>query len=69
MNENTSTAENTDRQLWRADGIMPGDGPSIHVTKDGGIGINVGGLVIVKTVEAWHALGAANVVKLNRQGS
>ena len=46
---------NTDRELWRK---LPGDyySPSIHVTEGGGIGINVGGLVIVKSVEEWHTL-------------
>lgn len=52
-------AMNTDRQLWRELGIMSGDCPSIHVTKEGGIGINVGGFVIVKTLRQWHALAMA----------
>lgn len=45
---------NTDRELWRE---TPGDyySPSIHVTKGGGIGINVGGTVIVRPVREWHA--------------
>lgn len=48
------TAKNTDRELWR-------DGedyyaPSIHVTEQGLIGINVGGTVILKTLEEWHRL-------------
>jgi hypothetical protein len=35
---------------------MPGaPEESIHVTQDGGIGINVGGLVIVKPLK-WHRL-------------
>ena len=48
---------NTDRELWRR---TPGDyySPSIHVTAGGAIGINVGGHVIVQSVEAWHALRA-----------
>jgi hypothetical protein len=48
-------AENTDRELFRE---IEGDyySPSLHVTKDGHIGINVGGLVIVKTLIEWHAL-------------
>lgn len=55
-------AANTDRELWREGG---GDGngmsyyePSIHVTERGGIGINVGGTVFVKTLREWHALAA-----------
>jgi hypothetical protein len=49
-------AKNTDREIWRA---VPEDyySPSIHVTEGGGIGINVGGLVIVMPVERWHACG------------
>lgn len=48
-------SENTDREIWRK---VEGDfySPSIHVTKDGAIGINVGGTVIVMPVDSWHAL-------------
>lgn len=48
------TAENTDREIWRE---KPDDyyAPSIHVTKEGGIGIDVGGTVIVMDVRDWHA--------------
>ena len=48
-------AKNTDRELWRRE---PDNyySPSIHVTSGGGIGINIGGLVIVRTTEEWHAL-------------
>ncbi len=44
---------NIDREIWRR---VPGDyySPSIHVTADGEIGINVGGLVYVRSVEEWH---------------
>lgn len=44
---------NTDREIWRED---PGDpySPSIHVTADGMIGINVGGTVFVRDVRSWH---------------
>ena len=47
-------ALNTDRELWRE---IAGDyySPSIHVTKDGGIGINVGGTVRVRTLREWHS--------------
>lgn len=55
---------NTDRELWREGG---GDGngmsyyePSIHVTEQGGIGINVGGTVYVKTLREWHALAGGS---------
>lgn len=44
--------ENTDRELWRkSDDVFA---PSIFVTKGGCIGINVGGTVIVSTIEGWH---------------
>lgn len=47
--------ENTDRHLW-PQVSNPGDPyESIHVTKDGAIGINVGGNVIVMPLRAWHA--------------
>ena len=46
---------NTDRELFRE---APGDyyAHSLHVTAGGQIGINVGGLVFVKTLKAWHSL-------------
>lgn len=47
-------AKNTDTQIWRKD--KEDDlSPTIHVTKEGNIGINVGGFVSVKPIEAWHA--------------
>ena len=50
-------AQNTDRELWRErEGDFYAD--SIHVTKDGGIGMNVGGTVFVMTIKAWHAAAA-----------
>ena len=56
-------AQNTDREIWRK---VPGDyySPSIHVTEDGRIGIEVGGHVIVRSVEMWHALVSA-LTKVN----
>jgi hypothetical protein len=49
--------ENTDRELWRERfGDFYAD--SIHVTKDGGIGINVSGHVIVMPLQKWHSLAA-----------
>lgn len=47
--------ENTDRQLWSRNNNS--FSPSIHVTKEGNIGINVGGHVIVMPVEMWHRCG------------
>lgn len=51
--EQHQTAANTDREIWRE---TPGDfySPSIHVTEDGAIGINVGGTVIVRRLDEWH---------------
>ena len=52
---NDGPKENTDRELWRRS--EDAFAPSIHVTKEGAIGINVGGYVVVKSAEQWHALG------------
>lgn len=50
-------SENTDRVIWLEH--VEDDYPNnIHVTADGGIGINVGGRVIVKPIREWHALSA-----------
>ena len=54
-------AINTDRELYREESGLPADGdhfyaPSIQVTAQGGIGINVGGSVIVMPLREWHAL-------------
>jgi len=53
-NEIVSGAKNTDKEIWRK---VEGDyySSSIHVTKEGAIGINVGGTVFVMPVEKWHA--------------
>lgn len=50
--------ENTDRELWRE---REGDyyANSIHVTKDGKIGINCGGYVYVMSLGDWHAKATA----------
>tara|TARA_Y100000310_G_C20602672_1_gene773877 strand:+ start:744 stop:950 length:207 start_codon:yes stop_codon:yes gene_type:complete len=45
--------ENTDVEIWRKEKDNYYS-PSIHVTKNGSIGINVGGTVYVKDVEQWH---------------
>jgi hypothetical protein len=52
LSENHQACENTDREIWRK---VPGDyyADSIHVTKEGAIGINCGGFVRVMPVEAW----------------
>jgi hypothetical protein len=51
-------AENTDKEIWRR---KPDDyySPSIHVTAEGGIGMNVGGRVIVMDIEDWFLCALA----------
>lgn len=50
--------QNTDRELWRErEGDYYAD--SIHVTKGGGIGMNVGGTVYVMPIREWHRLAGA----------
>jgi hypothetical protein len=53
-------AKNTDRELWRE---RAGDfyADSIHVTAGGGIVINCGGHVIVRTLREWHKLASEGV--------
>ena len=52
----SDACENTDREIWRErEGDYYAD--SIHVTKAGGIGLNVGGRVIVMSIQDWHKLG------------
>lgn len=55
MLEAGQACENTDRHLWPL--VSKPDDPyeSIHVTKEGNIGINVCGNVIVQSLRAWHA--------------
>jgi len=47
--------KNTDKNIWRK---FEGDyySPSIHVTQNNNIGINIGGHVIVKPIEDWFHL-------------
>jgi hypothetical protein len=60
MTTTDQAAVNTDRELWRGPDEGNGDfyADSIHVTEGGGIGMNVGGLVIVMPIREWHALAA-----------
>lgn len=55
MSTENQASENTDRELYRDE---PKDyyAASLFVTKDGGIGINVGGRVFVKPIRAWWRL-------------
>lgn len=54
----TTGKTNTDRELWRGPDEGGGDfyADSIHVTKEGAIGINCGGYVYVKPLREWHRL-------------
>jgi hypothetical protein len=66
--QNEQVAANTDREIWRK-GDGDGNGmshyePSIHVTQDGRIGINVGGNVHELPVEEWHE-GRAHIEQLD----
>ena len=60
---------NEDVEIWRK---IKDDfySPSIHVTKFGNIGINVGGYVLVASVEEWHKAGveAFTVLKEENHG-
>jgi len=53
--KNSQACVNTDEEVWRKDPDYYS--PSIHMTKLGDIGINVGGYVIVASVESWHEAG------------
>lgn len=50
---------NTDRELWRErEGDYYAD--SLHITANGGIGINCEGHVFVKPIRTWHLLAGEN---------
>jgi hypothetical protein len=55
MTDDQQPILNTDKEIWRE---IPDDAyaPSIHVTEQNSIGINVGGTVYVKSVYEWHRL-------------
>jgi len=48
--------ENTDREIWRK---VKDDcfSPSIHITHNNSIGMNIGGHVCVMPIETWHKIG------------
>lgn len=54
----TDACENTDREIWRGPDEGGGDyyADSLHITKNGALGINCGGFVYVKTLREWHRL-------------
>jgi len=61
---NNQPSKNTDTELFRE---TEGDyySPSLHETKDGKIGIDVGAHVIVKSLREWHGL-ATEMPKINK---
>lgn len=50
--------ENTGREIWRGpdDGAGSAYADSLHITKEGDLGINSGGSVYVKSIHEWHRL-------------
>lgn len=51
-------SENTATELYREPGASPGMEyyqPSVHVTKNGLIGMDVGGMVFVMSIRDWHS--------------
>jgi hypothetical protein len=63
MTDNTAARENTDREIWR----RPDEGngsyyaDSLHITKEGALGINCAGSVYVKPIREWHALADRDI--------
>lgn len=57
--------KNTDKEIWRED---PDNhyAPSVHITANNEIGINVGGTVVVMTPEAWVDFYMQNQKLLNK---
>jgi hypothetical protein len=66
----TAPAKNTDREIWRGPDEGGGDfyADSLHVTKDGALGINCGGSVYVKPIREWHRLAGGPITGV-AQGS
>ena len=58
--EDNRAAKNTDKEIWRKVKDDYGS-PSIHVTKEGSIGIDVGGFVMVAPIEKWHEVFKKNL--------
>jgi hypothetical protein len=64
----TAAQRNTDRELWRGpdEGCGSYYADSIHVTKDGGIGMNCGGYVLVMPIRNWHAIAKMHLETLKQ---
>jgi hypothetical protein len=65
-NKETFPCQNTDKEIWRE---RPGDyySDSIHATKDGGIGINCGGRVMVLAASKWFELANDRLNEIDRR--
>lgn len=53
--QTSGQAENTDREIWPANGEFYAD--KLLITKDGGLVIICGGFAITKQIREWHRLG------------
>lgn len=65
--------QNTDVEIWRQDlkdHLDPDNfyAPSLHVTVDNNIGINVGGTVVILSPEAWVNLYLSTQKKIHPGG-
>lgn len=60
---NDMAALNTDREIYRGPDEGCGDyyADSLHITKDGWLGINCGGTVYVKPIREWHRLAGGPI--------
>ena len=63
MSEQHYACMNTDRELYRERAPDPPGAyyaNSVHVTREGAIGMNVGGLVVVLPIAEWHRRALKN---------
>lgn len=64
MTDSAWAMKNTDRELYREPAeheSMAYYEPSVHVTEDGKIGMNVAGTVITLPIREWHALASSSM--------
>lgn len=54
--EQSVAMQTTDREIYRTPSNITMLQDTIHVTKEGNIGINVAGFVIVMSLRDWHAM-------------
>ena len=62
-------AENTDTEIWRGPDEGGGDyyADSLHMTKEGLLGINCGGSVHVRAIREWHRLAGGPINGLPKE--